>query len=33
MFGYFDQAHFAKDFKAMIGKTPQQYLHELREFS
>jgi AraC-like DNA-binding protein len=30
--GYFDQAHFAKDFKAMVGKTPQQYLNELREF-
>lgn len=29
--GYFDQAHFGKDFKAMIGKTPQQYLCELRE--
>jgi AraC-like DNA-binding protein len=29
--GYFDQAHFGKDFKAMVGKTPQQYLHELRE--
>lgn len=23
--GYFDQAHFTKDFKAMIGKTPKQY--------
>ncbi|MFV8754784.1 DUF6597 domain-containing transcriptional factor [Nannocystaceae bacterium ST9] len=29
--GYFDQAHFAKDFKAMVGKTPQQYVHALRE--
>ena len=30
--GYFDQAHFGKDFKAMVGKTPQQYLQRLREF-
>ncbi|WP_368653004.1 helix-turn-helix domain-containing protein [Ornithinibacillus sp. 4-3] len=23
--GYFDQAHFSKDFKAVIGKSPKQY--------
>ncbi len=23
--GYFDQAHFIKDFKAMVGKTPAEY--------
>ncbi|MDP3749545.1 MAG: helix-turn-helix domain-containing protein [Phenylobacterium sp.] len=23
--GYFDQAHFIKDFKAMVGRTPAQY--------
>jgi AraC-like DNA-binding protein len=23
--GYFDQAHFIKDFKAMVGKTPADY--------
>ncbi len=23
--GYFDQAHFIKDFKALIGKTPAEY--------
>jgi AraC-like DNA-binding protein len=23
--GYFDQAHFIKDFKAIVGKTPAQY--------
>lgn len=28
--GYFDQAHFAKDFKATVGKSPQAYLHSLR---
>ncbi|MBE3561963.1 MAG: helix-turn-helix transcriptional regulator [Ktedonobacteraceae bacterium] len=27
--GYFDQAHFIKDFKAIIGKTPREYAHEL----
>ncbi len=23
--GYFDQAHFIKDFKAIVGKTPAEY--------
>lgn len=23
--GYFDQAHFIKDFKAMVGRTPREY--------
>jgi AraC-like DNA-binding protein len=27
--GYFDQAHFIKDFKAIIGKTPGEYQEEL----
>lgn len=27
--GYFDQAHFIKDFKAIIGQTPAQYVKEL----
>jgi AraC-like DNA-binding protein len=26
--GYFDQAHFIKDFKALIGRTPADYLKE-----
>jgi len=24
--GYFDQPHFIKDFKALIGKTPEEYM-------
>ena len=28
--GYYDQAHFIKDFKSLIGKTPQEYLKELQ---
>ncbi|KIL39713.1 hypothetical protein SD70_18325 [Gordoniibacillus kamchatkensis] len=27
--GYYDQAHFIKDFKAMIGKSPQEYVKEI----
>jgi len=27
--GYFDQAHFIKDFAALVGKTPGEYLREL----
>lgn len=27
--GYYDQAHFIKDFKAMIGRSPQEYIKEL----
>ena len=23
--GYFDQAHFIKDFKAMVGRAPGEY--------
>lgn len=25
--GYFDQAHFSKDFKAAVGKSPTQYMN------
>ena len=28
--GYFDQAHFIKDFKAFSGSTPSQYAREMR---
>ena len=27
--GYFDQAHFIRDFKAMVGQTPQAYARTL----
>jgi AraC-like DNA-binding protein len=27
--GYYDQAHFIKDFKAMIGRPPQEYIKGL----
>lgn len=30
--GYFDQAHFDKDFKAISGVTPQQYLETMSDF-
>jgi AraC-like DNA-binding protein len=28
--GYFDQAHFINDFKAILGRTPTEYVAELR---
>ncbi len=28
--GYFDQAHFIKDFKALVGQSPADYLRRLR---
>ena len=30
--GYFDQAHFDKDFKAISGVTPQKYLQTMSDF-
>lgn len=30
--GYFDQAHFDKDFKAISGVTPQTYLKDMSDF-
>ncbi len=27
--GYFDQAHFIKEFKAIVGKAPAEYVHTL----
>lgn len=30
--GYFDQAHFDKDFKAISGVTPQRYLKTMSDF-
>ncbi|QJD86133.1 helix-turn-helix transcriptional regulator [Cohnella herbarum] len=27
--GYFDQAHFIKDFKAYLGKTPDEYMRSI----
>lgn len=30
--GYFDQAHFDKDFKAVAGITPQNYLKTMSDF-
>jgi AraC-like DNA-binding protein len=28
--GYFDQAHFVRDFKTVVGKTPSEYVREAR---
>jgi AraC-like DNA-binding protein len=28
--GYFDQAHFIHDFKAMVGRTPAEYARAQR---
>jgi AraC-like DNA-binding protein len=28
--GYFDQAHFIKEFRAFTGKTPKQYARQMR---
>ncbi len=27
--GYFDQAHFIKDFKSIVGKTPVEYTRQV----
>jgi AraC-like DNA-binding protein len=29
--GYFDQAHFIKEFRAFTGKTPSEYMDEMRQ--
>jgi len=29
LLGYFDQAHFIKDFKAMVGMTPVAYARSI----
>lgn len=27
--GYFDQAHFARDFRALVGQSPSEYVRSL----
>ena len=29
--GYFDQAHFIKDFKALVGRSPADYVQHLKD--
>ena len=31
--GYFDQAHFIKDFKTIVGRTPGEYARHLSQRS
>ena len=31
--GYFDQAHFVKDFGAIVGIAPREYAREVRSSS
>ncbi|MEM8893850.1 MAG: helix-turn-helix domain-containing protein, partial [Bacteroidota bacterium] len=31
--GYYDQAHFIRDFKSMTGHTPKDYYHDDLELS
>jgi AraC-like DNA-binding protein len=33
MLGYFDQAHFVRDFKSVVGRTPIEYVREAQRFS
>ncbi|MCP3138644.1 AraC family transcriptional regulator [Pyxidicoccus sp. QH1ED-7-1] len=28
--GYFDQSHFIRDFKAVVGRSPGRYVEEAR---
>ncbi|WP_332074609.1 AraC family transcriptional regulator [Paenibacillus sp. GYB004] len=27
--GYYDQAHFIKDFKAVLGRSPEEYIRTM----